>query len=192
MTMRRAVKDASSFAEWFRAQAARLRDSPDAAAEVANAIEAVDSRLGVEVSRADREDEDRELIITGYSEPAVFGAIGEIVDLLGEVPAWSVVALKPPRGFGFNIRIGSTTLGAADLRFRWFKGVDLGLVLIPPTDVLRDLPPPEESEEIGWLIVETGIGERAAALVDHVEFGEDDSTSRPISELGDLMSRQSG
>ena len=117
-----------NFALWVSANLTRLRHSsaPDVAADLAEELLKIDPRLGVEVSEYVG-GQDREVIVTAYSDPSLFQVVRQIVELLSENPGWRFVALKPPRGCAFTITLGDHKLRASTLEFTsildWVCGV---------------------------------------------------------------------
>lgn len=176
--------------EWVSEQSAELltADGQTLADEVEQRIRAIDSRLGVEVSApSDSDDQPRELIITAWSEPSAFQSAREIIAAAPQLPGWRFIALKPPRGFAFAINIDGLHVDASELAFDPLSAEEnpklLGIRLYVPsaTDdnderLNRALP----------LILETGIGEEAAAQIDHTDFvagPPQDDKALPIEQL---------
>lgn len=177
----------NDFAQWFRMESGRLRHTPSEQVvdETLDYLTKIDDRIGVEVLR-DEQAGDRELILTGFSDPEVFPVIYEIAEALNDIEGWKIVPLKPARGFGFSITVDGNKLAAKDLRFRAIDSIPNGFQLIAPGISVSG----GEAEEMAWLIVETGIGEEASGRITHLEFGgpQDRQNSRPISELADSIS----
>src|SRR5579871_1032716 len=130
----------NKFVTWARKTLPLLEGEPaDQAAEsAAAALANVDERLGVEVSEASA-GEAHELIVTAYSDPTLFPRVRQLVAAVGQVPGWTIVALKPPRGFDFSISIGSHHLAAETLRFRSIADIAGGVQLLVPNVVYNEL-----------------------------------------------------
>ncbi|NYZ70410.1 hypothetical protein H0A36_30830, partial [Endozoicomonas sp. SM1973] len=128
----------------------------------------------------------REVIITAFSNPELFPIVHEIVKQLKDIDGWSFIALKQPRGFSFKISIGDKQLDVKNLLFTPIPNIPNGIQLVAPDDIAKSLSKGEDSEELAWLIVETGIGEKLTGKLEHIEFANSDATEkhkRPISEL---------
>lgn len=169
-----------AFVEWARAHLDSLRNSPSE--YVANLVfaelEKVAPELGVEVG--DSSSDRRELILTAFSDPDFFQLVKEIADQINPINGWSVVPLKPPRGFKFNIALGRRKITANSLKFEELPGVHLGIRIICPMGLLKDLNTGQR-EELGWLIVESGVGEELSAMIQHIEFVEKDGVEYGVS-----------
>ncbi len=176
------------FAAWFVASSESLRKKPaeQIAEAVATGIGRVDPRLGIELSK---DKNTQELIITAYSEPSLFGTVHRIVQLIGTRPGWRLIALKPPRGFAFTISVGKHRVQATSLEFAPIAEIAGGIRLLLLPSTFAELATGQDAEELGWLIVETGIGEELASRIHHVEFGNsyDVVDRRPIGRLADFV-----
>lgn len=184
------VDGAQRFSEYMRGQAGRLRkmDASDAADEIGDLLVSIDHRLGVEVAEDDDSDE-REVIVTAFSDATAFDLVELIVAELPNLPGWHFVALKPPRGFDFTVSIENQKLDAKLLEFTPLPERGAIALVVPPA--LVDQVAGAESEELAWLIVETGIGERLAGQVQHVEFVSADRArvKWPIDQLPSYVQR---
>ena len=173
------------FKSWARKNMERLKTATAsvAADQISEELLRINEQLGVEVS--EEIEENREAIITAFSESSLFSLVKEIVDELSDVPGWRFVALKPPRGFAFTISVGIQKLYAKTLEFSPIRGVDGGIYLVPSREVLDTLLSGDDLEEIAWLIVETGIGEELGGRIQQLEFvgKEQAGKCRPIEEL---------
>ncbi len=135
-------------------------------------IAAVDARLGIEV--ADR-DGTREVLVTAGGDAEAFGLVRALVEAAPGWPDWSFVGLRPARGFEFDVDAGGMVFAARALSFQPLSADEapsqLAIRLLVPNPQL-----PEWSE-IGLQILETGVGEEAAARVTYLEIGkrEDDA-----------------
>lgn len=176
----------SSFIDWFLAESDRLRYTASAqvADELATRLATIDDRIGVEVER-DTTSSRRELILTGFSDPDVFPVIFRIAHALNEVEGWKIVPLKPARGFEFSVTVGGKKVEAKKLRFRAINGIPNGFQIVAPGMLVSG----EGAEEVAWLIVETGIGEKLSGQISHLEFGvpQDEQETRPITDLDDCI-----
>lgn len=173
-----------AFLRWARDHLGRLHGSPseEAAGEIGAAIEGVDPQLGVEVEEEvhDR----RELIVTAFSAPDRFLLVHRLVAGLQGIEGWRVVALKPARGYDFVLELAGRGVQASALRFEPLDDLPGSIrVLVEPSVSLPAAA--EDAEELGWLIVETGLGEELAARLAHVELApmERPGARRPLAEL---------
>lgn len=180
------VDRAHQFAEFMRAHATRLRKmvASDAAEEIGDLVVSLDKRLGIEVAEDDDSDE-REVIITAFSDPTAFDLVESLAAELQDLPGWRFVALKPPRGFDFTLAIEGHRLNAKLLEFTPLPERG-SIALVLPTALAGQVAGAEAAEELAWLIVETGIGEKLAAHVQHVELISADraKVKWPIDRLG--------
>jgi hypothetical protein len=181
---------ASQFWRWFSSNAERLcsEGSAEAAEAILDEVSKVEERLSVEVST---ETHDCELIISANRDPGLFGRVEELVAMAPNIPGWTVVALKPARGFEFSLSFGGASLDASSLYFQPLQSErapgELGLRLLAPP-VLA-----EAVLESAWLLIEIGIGERATADVAHIEvaaMSNCDDGLVPISDLGAYLERR--
>jgi hypothetical protein len=82
---------------------------------------------------------------------------------------WRAIPLKPARGFSFALKVGGLDLDASALCYQPLDSPRqpglLGIrVFVDPALVAE-----ETILEALWLVVETGVGEEAAADVGHLE-----------------------
>jgi hypothetical protein len=177
----------SSFAAWFQKNAGRLRVAP--AVEVADALSEqllrVDSQLGVEV--ADATSDPREVILTAFSDPSLFRLVRKLAAEVNRVRGWTFTALKPARGFAFALRVGPHHVNASSLSFIPID--DIHGVQILLSESINDVADGPQLKELGWLIVETGIGEELAGVVQDVEIVSRSARgiARPIDELASYV-----
>lgn len=176
-----------TFVNWFQENNQRLghEDPEQAAEEIATAIDAIDERLGIEL--AAENDGSRELIFTAFSEESLFGLVKEIVSKAGEFPGWSLVALKPPRGFQFNLSIGNSSLCANQLEFHVESAEHARLTIVVSRQMLTALNENDQAQELAWLIIETGIGEELTSKFDDIRFGVSNGHPQPIDSLIDTV-----
>jgi hypothetical protein len=183
------------FASWVTANLARYRNKPsdEVAEAIGDAILKVDQRLGVEVANQD-EDKTTEVIITSYSDASLFSLVHQMVGLLPDVPGWNFGALKPPRGFKFTISINKHKLNVDGIEFSTIPDIVGGVQLLIPQALVENLPLGQDTEELAWLIVETGIGEELSSKLQHVEFSSSENVKdkKPITELQNFVMRSWG
>lgn len=171
------------FVNWVQENLTRLRHEPSAyvADQLGEEILRIDAQLGVEVSEDDNDV--REVIVTAFSEPKLFSLVHQITRLLSNLPGWRFIALKPPRGFAFKLSAGQHEIDASALGFASIPDIKGGIRLVAPAQVLETLSE-QETEELAWLVVETGIGEELTGLLQHIELSSAQVTGkRPIAEL---------
>ena len=89
----------STIRTWAQQNMQRLRKAPgeQVAEELGNVLVAVNDGLGVEVS--DEVNDDREVIVTAFSDPRLFPEVHRIVQCLVDLPGWRFVALYNRYGF---------------------------------------------------------------------------------------------
>lgn len=179
-------KKIESFTLWMNENSISLYegDITTAADSIEDELLKIDAQLGVEVAGEDEEGI-REVIVTAFSDSSKFPIIDQLVSFLPEISNWKFVALKPPRGFAFKLAIEDYEFDINTLQFSPIQDAPNSFQLLISSKVLETLPVGGESEEIAWLIVETGIGEKMASQIQHLEFMNDESSSDkyPISEL---------
>lgn len=172
-----------SFTKWFLANAGTLeRDTPEKAAEAIQAqLALLDERLSVEVAE---EEGVRDLVLSASGEASLFQVVEQIGREIRGAPGWQVYALKPPRGFEFTLDVGGVKLRANDLHFEPMQSPsmpgELGVRLLAPVELVDAL------QEHAWLLVQTGIGERAASLIRHLEVRQRPSDCGKLLCLTDL------
>jgi hypothetical protein len=183
------VDHSHRFAEFMRGHGRRLRemDAREAADEIGDLVVSLDKRLGVELAESD-DSEEREVIITAFSDPTAFDLVERLVAGLRDLSGWRFVALKPARGFDFTVAVDDQMLNAKLLEFTPLpeRGA---IALVVPTALAGHLADTKDSEELAWLIVETGIGENLAAHVQHLEFISADraQVKWPIERLASYL-----
>lgn len=180
--------EARLFADWFRDQHARLRAMP--AERVADAfydqLAALGLPFSVEVSRSEQEDGPHyDVIFSAEGERSRFPDVRELVAAAPRVDGFSVTALRPARGFNFSITTAGVTVQPSVMRF-----VPLSSKTAPDAIGIRLFVPDEMitlgSPDLAMRILETGIGERDAAAIAHVEMvplGQARNDAAPIHEL---------
>ncbi|MGB7160562.1 MAG: hypothetical protein WBD40_21030 [Tepidisphaeraceae bacterium] len=177
---------ADEFWRWFVSAAAELRgaDGQLVADRVEGRLRDFDPRIGVEVSEPGDE---RELIFTAWSQAEAFGAVHALMSAAPrELPGWKLIALKPPRGFSFGIDVDGLRIDAAKLKFD-----ALASPQAPEALGVRVYVTGAPASDERWpgalaLIIETGIGEDAAAQINHIEPFDGpppDERSLPIDQL---------
>ena len=180
------IMTSDGFWQWMSEASGELleADGPSVADQVEERLRAIDARLGVEVSDPG---EPRELIITAWSDAAAFPVVRALVAAAPALPGWQIIALKPPRGFDFGIDMDGLRINAAELKFE-----PLGAPQDPKLLGVRIYVPSatdDDDERLGRalpLILEAGIGEEAAAQIDHTDFiagPPSDDEALPIAEL---------
>jgi hypothetical protein len=185
---RHLADEVEQFSDWFLRHSAWLRNlEPRAAAEeIGERLLQLDDRLGVEVATSEGE---HEIIFTAFSDPGAFSLVRRIAGSLRGVTGWKVVALKPPRGFAFSLSVGGQRVEAGSLQFAPIPGIERAIWLVIPPWLEQDPPAGSEADEMAWLIVETGIGEELAGLLEHVEFATAKLLNgcRPLQELSEYI-----
>lgn len=161
--------DFSEFVTWFQSNAAQLRqkDPETASAEIHEELQKLDESLGAEVG--DETEETRELIITASGNAELFDEVEALAKKLA-AEGWTIVPLKPARGFDFTVRTEDSAVDARTLYFEALESPEmpgvLGLRLFAKADQAAALG------DTAWWILETGIGERASAYIQHLEVAE--------------------
>jgi hypothetical protein len=102
-------------------------------------------------------------------------------------PGWRIHALKPARGFDFVHRHRDVEVDANQLKFEpthcEAHPGELGIQIVVPERMDLD-------EDAAWRIVEHGIGEEQAALLNHFEVvpaGSDQNELLPIEQLSEYL-----
>jgi hypothetical protein len=178
---------AHEFWRWFKVAESELRcaDGQMAADRVEARLRAVDPRIGIEVGEPG---ERRELIFTAWSHAEFFPAVRALVAAAPPgLAGWELIALKPPRGFEFAIDVDGLQIDARRLWFDALASPDAPGALGIRVYVGVGVAPSDQrwAQALG-LIVETGIGEDAAAQIDYIEpcgGPPADERSLPITEL---------
>jgi len=182
---------ADEFWEWVSENSEELlqADGQTVADRIEEQLREVDDRLGVEVSEPG---ETREMIITAWSEAAAFPAVRELVAAAPELAGWQIIALKPPRGFAFGLNVDGLSIDASELQFDPLSAEEnpelLGVRVYVPsaTDDDDDEENRDRLARVLPLILETGIGEEAAAQIDHTDYvagPATDGSALPIEQL---------
>jgi hypothetical protein len=182
----------AEFAEWFAKEGKRLErlDPGKAADEIAVRLAEVDPRLGVEAGDGEH---GRELILSAFGDATLFQVVDDLCSEL-RAPGWTIVALKPPRGFAFTLDAGGASIDASSLLFDPLESPsrsgELGIRLLAGPDTA------DAVRELASLIVETGVGERAAARIKHLDVAvasaADAGRALKIAELGEYLEWHAG
>ena len=160
---------ADDFWRWMAAGGDELLASPGAvvADRIEEQLREIDPRLGVEVADPG---ESRELVITAWSRAEAFPVVRELVAAAPPLPGWRILALKPPRGFDFGINVDGLRIDARELTFDPLAAAEnpklLGIRVYVPS--ASDDDDPRLGRALP-LIIEAGIGEEAAAQIDHTD-----------------------
>ena len=174
------------FWQWMSDSSAELleADGQEVADRVEERLRDIDARIGVEVSGAA---EPREMISTAWSDRAAFDVVRDIVAAAPPLEGWEIIALKPPRGFGFALDLDGLHIDASELMFDPLSAQEdprlLGVRVYVPGAADDD---DERLNRALPLILETGIGEAAAAQIDHSDFiagPPHDNKALPIEQL---------
>jgi hypothetical protein len=174
-----------AFVRWFDESSDRLLALP-----TRDAVDAIHARLqdvaeGLAVEVGD-EPAGRELVISAGRDRSRFALVDRLCDRLRR-PSWLVHALKPPRGWEFTTSVGDVEIPAADLFFDPLESAsrpgDVGIRLFAPEPVVDAVC------DAAWWILETGLGEREAAGIAHVEVAplEDPDGPIPLRRLGEYL-----
>lgn len=184
------MESAEKFWQWFVAHEADLRqgDGPAVADAVEAQLREIDPRVGVEVSDpAER----RELILTTWSQREAFPAVRTLMAAAPkELGGWRLIALKPARGFEFAVDFDGIRIDASKMFFDAMASPQAPEALGVRVYVNGPTPPADERwAQTLALIIETGIGEEAAAQIDYLEPGSGmpDAKSLPIAQLLPLV-----
>jgi hypothetical protein len=154
----------------------------DAAAEVLErGVSAIDERLGVEVSD---EGGTRRVVVTAGGDPEAFDAARRMVASAPALPGWEFVALRPAQGFDFEVTVGDMVFDAKELSFQALSSEEaptqLAIRLLVPNPWI------EEWAELGLRILETGLGEEAAACIGYLEIDKREPDSEKVFALESL------
>jgi hypothetical protein len=154
----------------------------EAAAEVLErGVSAMDERLGVEVTD---EGGTRRAIVTAGGDAEAFDAARRVVASAPAIPGWEFVALRPAQGFDFEVNAGGLVFDAKELSFQALTSEEaptqLAIRLLVPNPWL------EEWAEIGLRVLETGLGEEAAARIGYIEIDRREPDSKNVFPLESL------
>jgi hypothetical protein len=135
-------------------------------------IKTVDERLWFELSAAGSTV--REFVVTAEGHVEAFPVVEELVDLAPKIVGWVFVALKPPLGFTFTTRYEGTLFEPSHM---WFLPLESPS---RPQDFsirvgIQGLDSMDKTTAHNALLVilDTGLGERAAALdIQYTEVSE--------------------
>lgn len=184
---------ATAFWRWFEQHGERLRglDTESLVNEVYDELAKVDGRLGLEVGGKPNPNGDREIIITAYAMRDAMPVALDLAARAPHVPGFTVIGLRPAKGFRFSFKNDKGGFEGKDLRFvarRDGESIRLQLQIPAP---LADLPPGQR-EQLGWQIVNVGLGEQLAAAIDHLEVVEGYDGGESIDQLAEWLRSPAG
>lgn len=168
---------------WLNARIDRVATaSVEVATEVlTQGLQEIDPRLGVEITDNSGT---REVVITAGGKPEAFALVKELVQTAPSIRGWSFIALRPPKGFDFEVHLGSIVFGANRLSFQPIDADvapgQLAIRLFVPNPNL------EEWSSMALQMLEAGLGEEAAAAIGHLEVGERKPDSENVYALESL------
>lgn len=189
--------DTTAFIQWFKqnAEALKQKDAESATNEILVEVQKVDERIAAEVGD---DGELRELVLSAQGDSELFEPLEELSKKLGPAEGWVIHPLKPPRGFEFKLDANGQLVDGRVLYFEPLESPSmpgiLGLRVFAPEPMVAPLT------ELAWWVIETGIGEKSTALIEHLEVAampEDKGDLMPIRALANFVSwhthrRQSG
>jgi hypothetical protein len=168
---------------WLQGRLAEVQAmDADAATEVLErGVSGIDPRLGVEVSDVSGT---RRVLVTAGGDVEAFDSARAVVAAAPAIPGWEFVALRPAQGFDFEVNAGTLVFDAKELSFQPLPSEEaptqLAIRLLVPNPQL------EEWSEMGLRIIETGIGEEAAARIAYLEIGRREPDSQNVYALESL------
>lgn len=175
-----------AFWSWFKNEAARLRTLELAllTETVARELATSAPELSVEVTPADGNAEDVEVLFTARRERLHFARARELVAAAPDLPGFRFLALRPAQDFDVILEHEGVELDGIELTFEPLLGpAGVGLRLFVPENALA-LP---GLRDLLWLMLETGLGEEIASGVSHLEvaprFASEASDALPLIEL---------
>jgi len=180
--------ETAKFWLWFREKSSALRKKRgDIVADALHAaLVDIHPSLRVEVADADKSQTAREVILSGSGDPIAMQRARDIVAAAPSDGAWRFVALKPAKGFDFTYADGEIEIEATCLYFEPLgsskKPESLGL-LVYCADRFAQAA---QIVDVMWLIVETGIGEEAAARIATIQVAPESERSNGALPIGDL------
>lgn len=183
------------FWQWFASHQVALEKMQDTASpfwdEVLARLQRVDSGLWFEVSGP--VNNVREFVITAGGNETLFTLVDTLVAHAPQIHGWQPVALKPPQGFEFRTVYENV---AYDPRHVWFmplqsknKPTFLGVRVAIPNLPAKAAGSPDNALAAVLMILDTGLGERSAALdINHVEVERlpEDPEAKGYIELPEL------
>jgi hypothetical protein len=183
-------KDVQRFWEWFEEKSTHFRDleSNRVAEKIRDRLLPFFSGVSVEVSEV-KPHSRREVIISATSDPFGMFLVKGLVGAAPVMSGWTFTALKPPRGFSFQLTLSGISIDAQKLMFLPVQSPkspdEIGVRVFAPRLPIR----PEEAEDAIALIIETGLGEEVAAQVSLLDivFGQPSPGSHPIETLPEYL-----
>lgn len=149
---------------------------------------AVDERLGAEVTDVEGT---RRVVITADGDVEAFELVRALVAAAPKLPGWEFVALRPGKGFDFEVEVGGRVFDAKELSFQPLPPeqapTQLAIRLLVPN------PWVEEWSELALRIIEAGLGEEAAARIGYMEIDKREADSEnvlPLESLPRWVARQ--
>lgn len=168
--------DPKEFWTWFAAREERYRSlDGEGAHELLDALEARLSACapGVWFEIGGRREGPRELVLTAGGDPRLFEDVRQLVAAAPPLPAWRVIAFKPPQGFSFVATCDGLRVDPREL---WFQPLEaqrhpelLGLFIAAPgySDEAHS-----RFKHACRIVLDTALGEVAAAEeIHYVEVG---------------------
>lgn len=168
---------------WLNARIDRIATaSVEVATDVlSQGLQDIDPRLDVEITDNSGT---REVVITAGGKREAFALVKELVATAPSIRGWSFIALQQPKGFDFELHLGSVVFGANRLSF---QPIDADVA--PGQVAIRLFVPNPNLEEWSTAapqMLEAGLGEEAAAAIGHLEVGKREVDSEHVYALESL------
>ncbi|HLT29333.1 MAG TPA: hypothetical protein VK013_04785 [Myxococcaceae bacterium] len=180
-----------AFWNWFKDEAHRLRamELDTLTDTLARALSTHAPGLGVEVSPAEAEDQDVEVLFTAHRERMHFSRARDLVAAAPDVPGFRFIALRPAQDFDVVLETEGVELDGTELTFEPLLGpAGVGLRLFVPEAAAAQ----PELKDLLWLMLETGLGEEVASGLSHLEVSprsaSESADALPLIELPHFLS----
>lgn len=183
----------AQFWTWFREHEARFRalvlpEGDALLGEVYEHLQQVEPGVGLLISEQPDEEGRFEFVLTTHGDPAHLAGIDRLANAAPEIPGWLIVAGQPARGFEFthHVHDRDVVLDPREMRFDPLAcpgehALGLRVVTRPhPRLTVDDLRLAVDR------ILLTGLGDRGAAQIEHVEVAFEDPPPAELIPLVDL------
>ena len=176
----------TDFWKWFSSNIVFAGGDPDMIATmIREKLMTEIPTIAIEVSRYQNVNE---IIFSACGVTEHFDKIRKLIADAPKKSDFKFIALKPPRGFSFELAMGTHTLNAENLFFDPLIAKAAPTLLAIRMYIPRDILKAENVDGILRTIIETGIGEELASKISKVEIASSENQTSEALSISKLKS----